>query len=629
MRRVLLWSLWLTSALVALPATADAEYRGTDLWGNIAPGVGGLVDRYPSSHYALDYHVEGIDVGLTGVHGNDVTSQVAQFFVSLGFTIMTWFVRMVLTIFDWAFNLDLIGGKHGLLGPVGRSSQHLYSTAVVPLMATAFLLLGAWMTIKMLQRRHSELAAGVVRAVCMTVVVLVIVFNPSDTVGRASGLVNDLSSEIVSSSLGGGGSTSASDQLFKVLVYQPWVVLQFGGFEVCTGSHVDKHGFPTSVRPDAPGRKTCHDVLEQGADGHGGYAPRFLRQAPGSAERDAEYDALNKGVAPLDPQFRGYQVDRTDSPAVDLMQAGGTVQRAAGFCLLLVGIVGGVLLIGLLCFAALFVQLALLLLIAVAPLAVLPAIFPNGHGVLNVWLGWLGKMLIAKVIYSVMLAAVVGLSTAVMSFGGAITYLAAFAIQGALFLGLFLMRGRIFSKVTGSSSRREYDRHEKRMTNFVAGAATGAVAAVGTTATSVAKRGLGAGRQESSGNPDDKRGTHEPPVTTGLPADSSSPPASAGRDYSPPGKPWDLPVTSDADQMRRWRESSTTVATMRGEDDAMPTRTFTEDLKSERSWRSRPYADRPATPPVAPTGPPATRENLGDDLERERRRQRPVAAPET
>ena len=54
--------------LLAWPA-ASAEYRGSDLLGNIAPesqAGGGLVDRYPLSAYALDYHV---DVGITDPDG--------------------------------------------------------------------------------------------------------------------------------------------------------------------------------------------------------------------------------------------------------------------------------------------------------------------------------------------------------------------------------------------------------------------------------------------------------------------------------------------------------------------------------------------------------------------------------
>src|SRR3954470_21414839 len=54
--------------LLAGPS-AVASYRGSDLLTNVGPASqagGGLVDRYPLSAYALDYHV---DVGVTNPRG--------------------------------------------------------------------------------------------------------------------------------------------------------------------------------------------------------------------------------------------------------------------------------------------------------------------------------------------------------------------------------------------------------------------------------------------------------------------------------------------------------------------------------------------------------------------------------
>jgi hypothetical protein len=69
----------LALVLLAWPA-AIAEYRGSDLLGNIAPvsqAGGGLVDRYPLSAYALDYHV---DAGITDLDG--VAPMIAQWAAS-------------------------------------------------------------------------------------------------------------------------------------------------------------------------------------------------------------------------------------------------------------------------------------------------------------------------------------------------------------------------------------------------------------------------------------------------------------------------------------------------------------------------------------------------------------------
>ena len=78
-RLALVAAVTLALVLLAWPA-ATAEYRGSDLLGNVAPesqAGGGLVDHYPLSAYALDYHV---DVGITDPEG--VPPMIAQWAAS-------------------------------------------------------------------------------------------------------------------------------------------------------------------------------------------------------------------------------------------------------------------------------------------------------------------------------------------------------------------------------------------------------------------------------------------------------------------------------------------------------------------------------------------------------------------
>jgi hypothetical protein len=631
--RVVVGALGLALLLVLVPVTlAPAEFRGTDLWSNVAPGgVGGLVDRYPLSHYALDYHVDEPSVGFSGISSGDVPSLIAQFSASLVFLVLTWFMRVVIGAFDWAFSVDVVGGPHGVLTSVAGSAQHLYGYVVVPLLASAFALLGAWLVAKLLERRFGDIAGGVVRAVCLFVVAVVIIAHSNDTVGRAISIGNDLSSAVVSGTTGGNGARSVSDQLFTVFVYQPWVVLEFGGFKRCTGERTDKDGFPLSVAPDAPGAKTCHDVLHQGSDGHGGYAPRFLRYASGSKERDDEYRVLDRGEKTTDPQFAGYSVDRTDAPAVDLMQAGGAVQRVAFLSMLVVGIVGAVLLIGLLCFAALFAQLAAMLLLAATPIMVLVAIVPSAHGIFWGWARLLAKMLIVKVVYSVLLAAVVGVSAGVMAAAPVVSYAAAFAFQAALFVGVFACRKQLASRVTGAS-KRDYRKAEGGAKSFVVGAGT---AAVGAVAAPTAAAGAMASksrdhmwRQKPAVKPADK-GSGDQGKTR---PDSSSPPASAGREYSPsPPLPADVPSVATATMPA----STGRNGSASGEEERrMPIRSFKEDLELAREQQKR--GETPGTRPLErlvpasrpPNGRVATRENLAQELEERRERQRSAVPPE-
>src|SRR3712207_9378997 len=116
MRRRAAWAVALACAFVALawPA-ARGEYRGSDLLGNIAPESqvgGGLVDRYPLSAYALDYHV---DAGITDPGG--VPPMIAQWAAAQLWSVTSFLVKSVVDLFTWAFSLDLLSGAAGALGP--------------------------------------------------------------------------------------------------------------------------------------------------------------------------------------------------------------------------------------------------------------------------------------------------------------------------------------------------------------------------------------------------------------------------------------------------------------------------------------------------------------------------------
>src|SRR4051794_27102727 len=155
-------------------------------------------------------------------------------------------------------------------------------------------------------------------------------YQPDKTIGQASEWTNMMSLAFLSGANRGTvdhpdqAKRQVADELFASQIYQPWVALEFGGLSHCVDSDRSDHdGFPRPVGPHDPTRDVCRDHLHQGRDGHGGYAQRFLRFPVGSQERDAEYEAIKNGVKPLgDRQFAGYEVDKTDAPAVDIQQAG-------------------------------------------------------------------------------------------------------------------------------------------------------------------------------------------------------------------------------------------------------------------------------------------------------------------
>jgi hypothetical protein len=535
------------------------------MWSNLVPGGGdgGLADRYPISRYQLDYHV---DNGVTGL--GDPGDTIAQFTASWLFFLSALAMRVVISIFDWSFHVDMITGDHGLLSVSSPVAQRYYQDIVMPFLISGVIAFGVWIAYKAVKHQHAEVGGALVRVTIMSVLAIAVLQHPQDTVGRVYTMVADVGESVVTA---GQGHISASDRVFETFIYRPWTVLQFGGLRVCTGAKQDDDGFPLAASASNP-PTTCHSALRQGADGHGDYARRFLRYGHGTDERNAEYDALRSGSSPGGAQFADTTIDRTDAPAVDMMQAEGAVQRLIYTLLIVFGMAGGVLLLGLLSVAALFMQLAVAMLFLATPFMILVALLPPAHFVFERWAGLLGKALVGSLFYSLLLAVVLTTSEALMAFGDATTsstpgYFLAFVGQAILFWGAFLMRKRILGSVSTKAAH-HYDHHESQAVSFVGGAAVGAAAAIsgGTTEFAAAMR---SGWKGDHAEHDEKDEHHPDPV---------SPPASVGREHSPPGAAEQEQQATSAAQ-----ESSAPAETISAEEEpvATPT-TFREHLQSAR-----------------------------------------------
>ena len=104
-----------------------------------------------------------------------------------------------------------------------------------------------------------------------------------------------------------------------------------------------------------PTRDVCRDHVRRGRDGHGGYAPRFLRYAAGLGRaRRRVRGAQEAASAPraTTPAVRRLpRSTRQTRPAVDIQQAGGAFQRLTLAVVIFVGALGMVALLGFLSLA--------------------------------------------------------------------------------------------------------------------------------------------------------------------------------------------------------------------------------------------------------------------------------------
>ena len=468
--------------LAAAPAFAG------DVYSNIGPAPqvtgGGIFGRYPLEHYSLDQYFPAISVGLTsGVDVSGVAPMIAYFFAQVIWTITAFLANAVIVIFDFAFNLDLVSGNgspgSGALTPVAAAIHNLYAnTFGTPWLIAAVVLAGCWAMWKALvQRRYTETAGAFALSLIYCVLAIGIVTQPEQTIGPASKLSNQLSTALLSLTNEGSLSSeqhaksAASNQLFDLLVLNPWTVLEFGGIEHCTTTTGGKTRSvavqPLSSDPAEDTRLAAR--LERGTEvksegktcinDRNKYAAHFLAYPYQSSGRNSEHEALEHGtdedLPSSDPAKTNgsYPLGAADESAAEAMGKGGQYQRLLLSIVILAGECGAFLLLGALALGVILAQILLLMLLCFAPVALLLAVFPGrGHDFFRSWVAKLAGYLARKVIYSLILAVLLAVCQAVGDATSNLGWLLAFALQAAFLWTVFIQRNRLTTDLLAATA---------------------------------------------------------------------------------------------------------------------------------------------------------------------------------
>jgi hypothetical protein len=476
------------TALIGLTAHPIAG-AASDVWGNVGPspqvGGEGIAGRYPLTNYSLDQHFDAVEASLTGgVDVSGVPPMIAFFLAQVLWLGTSFLANLLITLFGFAFGLDLVNGSQatggaGALAPVSRAIHSIYSGVLgEPWLVLAVAIAGIWAMWKALVlRRYSETAGALGLSLVYVVLALFFVAQPGATIGSVSKWTNEMSGAFLSIS-SHGDATSArrakedtANELFDLLVFKPWVVLNFGRLEHCvvagTGSK-DSDPESVAVRPlssnpdrDAALARRLQAGAEITADGKvcvnnaNKYAPRFLRHGLGADEhdeRDREYEALNDGDASdlPDAERTGYRLGVADKPATDAMEEGGQYQRLLLAMVLFVGELGAFLLLGSLSIGVILAQILLLLLLAFSPVALIAAVIPGrGHDFFKGWVEKLAGYLLRKAAYSLILAVLLAVTGALSSATDQLGWLMSFGLQSLFFWAVFLQRKTLADSLIG------------------------------------------------------------------------------------------------------------------------------------------------------------------------------------
>jgi hypothetical protein len=504
-RRRAALAILFVAALVLLVAAVPA-FAG-DVYSNIGPAPqvtgGGIFGRYPLDNYSLDQYFPAISVGLTsGVDVSGVAPMIAYFFAQVIWTITAFLANAVIVLFGFAFNLDLVNGNgtpgSGALTPVTDAIHNLYAnTFGTSWLVAAVALAGCWAMWKALvQRRYAETAGALAVSLLYCVLAIGIVTQPERTIAPASKLSNELSTALLSLTNEGSiageqqAKSAASDQLFELLVLNPWTVLEFGGIEHCTTTSDGKTSSvvvrPLSANPAEDTRLAAQ--LESGVEvraegkacinNRNKYAAHFLAYPFQSPARNSEHEALEHGsdedLPSSDPAKANgtYPLGPADEPAAQAMGKSGQYQRLLLSIVILGGEIGAFLLLGALALGVILAQILLLTLLCFAPVALLLAVFPGrGHDFFRSWISKLAGYLARKVIYSLILAVLLAICRALGDATSNLGWLLAFALQAAFLWTIFIQRNRLTTDLlAGTAGPRAAQTATNRLQTFYYGA---------------------------------------------------------------------------------------------------------------------------------------------------------------
>ncbi|MBA3867105.1 MAG: hypothetical protein H0X42_12300 [Solirubrobacterales bacterium] len=479
MRRRLLLAATGAVALVLLAVPA-AE---ADVWANVGPAssLAGLASRYPLGNYALDQHFTAISAGvLSGVDVSGLLPMIAYFFANELWQLTAWLASLLVELFGFAFSLDLVNGSSatngaGALGPVSRAIGSIYSDVFGgPWMVLAVSVAGMWAMWKALvQRRYAETAGQLALSLLYVGIAFLFVLQPGQTIGTASHWTNEMSGAFLSIAKDGEPSSqdeakeAGADQLFGLLVAQPWAVLEFGGLDHCVkagSSEEDGEAESVAVQPlpagaarrlesgeqVSAGGKTCVENLRR-------YGPHFLGFEPGSGEREEEFEALSHGdsskLPDADPEKKNgsYELGPLDTPAAATMEKGGQYQRLLVAIVVFFAELGAFCLLGALSVGVITAQVLLLLLLAFSPVALVAAAVPGrGHQFFKGWLSKLAGFLLRKAAYSLVLAVLLAVCAAISAVTSELGWLFSFGLQCAFFWAVFLQRRSLTDGLVGA-----------------------------------------------------------------------------------------------------------------------------------------------------------------------------------
>jgi len=422
--------------------------------------------RYPTGNYGLDVN---IDTGLDDIKGTFLSALVSiANMIWLG---MLFILKIVLAFLGWAFTLNPFS-EGSVLGSVSKGLERFFESFTRPLMVVAFVAIGGWISLGLIRRRGAETVAQAMFSIALMLLAMWVILAPSQTIGRVSKLVDRAALAVIAAPQEGsishptGTYANTTNEIWGVFAGTPFDMLNFSDVrwanskppaeavaksnaKLCTDvAYRQSIGIDRSLRdqvlpfadPDAAG--ACQRIVDRSFGRPKTIRDLYLRSSPGSEAREELWD-----------YFDG---NSDTKPKVAIQGGDGAMMRLPIVLVMAVGLLGGLLLLAWLAIR-LFTQSAIAFVLVLAtPIAFFfPAFGEAGRNSFRLWGKTLISALLAKLVYSTLLAVVLFATTVLGGLAGpegGVGNIMGFVLLSGFWWAVFLSRSQLLEIISPSQS---------------------------------------------------------------------------------------------------------------------------------------------------------------------------------
>jgi hypothetical protein len=390
----------------ALSGQAQADCRTSGFVG--APA--------PTNDYALDVH---IDTGTFGVSKGGLLSIIQDVLIAPMWGALGWIVHVLLVALEWCYTLELLGGAgtSTVASALGRARATFTDPWLAPVLALASLLV---LHHGLVRRRIAETLGGALTMIVMMAVGLWVIADPAGTVGTVGAWADQASLGALQATTGAAptGTAAALGEsmraLYATTIETPWCYLEFGNVGWCD----DPARLEPSLRTAAlalaahEGASTQTRQLVRAADTNGALFLAFPANGPAR-------NSINQEGSLLRAICRSEEATKCKGPAAseaEFRTDGGTFPRMFGLLAIVAGIGGLALLFGSITLQLLMAALFSVLILLLAPIAVLaPALGDGGRAIFTGWATRLLGAVTSRLLFSFLLGALLSMQRIIAS----------------------------------------------------------------------------------------------------------------------------------------------------------------------------------------------------------------------